>query len=330
MPTANDIGQVLRRYPFELDSNNIEPIETGFSEAHVWRVDGFALRCWHAAMNADRLRHIHRLLCHISEAGITQVPKPLSSRSGDSVVVDSKNQLWQLEPWMPGVASFLENPTESRRRSVFQTLGRWHNESSRFGHAQSHKLFGYTNQPCETLRLRSQMIKSQAESLAQIESGLANESDSRFRQLGGQIANAFRRLHRQIADELHTVAFLDVPVFPVMRDLWHDHLLFEGDQLTGLIDFGAVRSESVACDLSRLLGSLFGDNQEQRTKSLDDYQSIRALTSNELRLIEPLDRSGTLLSCMTWLERRYFHPHRIKSLDRVCDRLVPLVERLQH
>jgi hypothetical protein len=355
MPDLSDIAEVLRQYQDIRAVNNtdspgqarfhdlstsqnswtpktglpqsVTPIETGFSGALVWRVDKFALRRWHSGMSYYRLIGIHQLLSSIHASGLTQIPKPIVNQSGESIICDAQNCLWQLEPWMPGQASFLEDSNERRRRTAFQTLARWHQAASQFARtSQGH--FGFSEQTCEAIRIRHEMIKSHVSWLGQIEAGLARDSHERFQQLGNQIVNSFRRLHARIAADLYAARTLTVPTFPVIRDLWHDHLLFEADELTGLIDFGAVRPESAACDLSRLCGSLFADNQNEFTKAIDDYQSVRQLTLDELKLIKPLDHSGVLLSGMTWLERRYVKPQPIKNIDGVCDRLSKNVDRL--
>lgn len=311
---------------------NIRPIETGFSDACVWQVGGFALRRWPADASLEWLRGVHQLLSQILDAGVAQVPKPVSSRTGETIIRDIHNRLWQLEPWMPGEATFRNDPNAVRRRVTFETLARWHNESCRFAQNEnraSTSEFGYAEQTCPTIQARSELLQSHGSMLRQFEEGLGQERHDRFRQLGHEIVAAFRRLQATIARDLNSVSSLAVRTFPAIRDLWHDHLLFTGDDLTGLIDFGAVRPESVACDLSRLIGSLFADNQVERLNSLDDYQNVRRLTTNELRLIAPLDRSGLLLSGTTWLERRYVQRQPFKNIDRVCDRLEAIADRLQ-
>jgi thiamine kinase-like enzyme len=43
-----------------------------------------------------------------------------------------------------------------------------------------------------------------------------------------------------------------VMIHPCFTDIHRDHVLFDGDRLTGIIDFGAVKLDHPACDLARL------------------------------------------------------------------------------
>ncbi len=53
---------------------------------------------------------------------------------------------------------------------------------------------------------------------------------------------------------------LKVPIQPCIGDIWHDHILFLGDGVSGLVDFGGMRADTVAGDIARLLGSLVADD----------------------------------------------------------------------
>src|SRR5262249_33508471 len=81
---------------------------------------------------------------------------------------------------------------------------------------------------------------------------------------------------------------LPVSLQPCLCDPWHDHILFEGDTLTGLIDYGSVKVDHVAVDLARLLGSLVGDHAEQRAVGLLAYALLRPLTAEEEALVHVL------------------------------------------
>ena len=88
---------------------------------------------------------------------------------------------------------------------------------------------------------------------------------------------------------------------PCLCDVWHDHVLFEGDAVTGLVDYGGVKVDNVATDLARLLGSLAGDDPVLRDAGLRAYSRLRPLSLAEEALVPVLDRTGTLLGIANWL-----------------------------
>jgi Ser/Thr protein kinase RdoA (MazF antagonist) len=119
---------------------------------------------------------------------------------------------------------------------------------------------------------------------------------------------------------------MTVPLQPCLRDVWHDHVLFQEDEVTGLIDPSAARTDTVAADISRLAGSLIADDRLAWGKAIDAYQSVRPLSREEAALVGILDRSGVLLSGMTWLERRYFEC--ISFTERALERFQRIAARL--
>ena len=172
------------------------------------------------------------------------------------------------------------------------------------------------------------MIESHDKSILDLSAALAQESDSRFREVGSRIVLLFQAAKDSVKRDLNAVAEIKVPQQPCIRDLWHDHLLFRGDELTGMVDFGAMATDSVTCDLSRLLGSLFGDDFFAWQQAIDHYETVRPLSESEHRLLRPLDRSSVLLSGMTWLKRRYVLRNTPEQLSAVCDRMETIVSRL--
>ena len=60
---------------------------------------------------------------------------------------------------------------------------------------------------------------------------------------------------------------------PCLCDPWHDHVLFTGDQVSGVIDYGSVKEDHIAVDLARLLGSLVEDDENAWSIGLKAYQS---------------------------------------------------------
>ena len=91
----------------------------------------------------------------------------------------------------------------------------------------------------------------------------------------------------------------------MVRDIHAEHVLFEGDNVSGIIDFGALRIDSVATDVARLLGSMVGDDEAGWQVGLAAYMSVRPLSDDERRLIKVFDESTVLMAGTNWLEWIY-------------------------
>jgi hypothetical protein len=83
--------------------------------------------------------------------------------------------------------------------------------------------------------------------------------------------------------------------------VWHDHVLFTGDEVTGIVDYAAMRFDVPHADLARLLGSLVEDDDAGWAAGLEGYG--RVLPVPDVPLIWLLDRTGTLAASRLW-ERR--------------------------
>jgi Ser/Thr protein kinase RdoA (MazF antagonist) len=105
-------------------------------------------------------------------------------------------------------------------------------------------------------------------------------------------------------------------------------VLFTGDDVTGLIDPGAARTDHVAADLTRLLGSLLADDRVRWGRALDWYQELRPLSDDELRLLRALDRSSVLLSGMTWVERFLNEEIPAARVPEISERLSAIARRV--
>ena len=156
------------------------------------------------------------------------------------------------------------------------------------------------------------------------------------RRLGGRspVANrimaAFERCAPCVAEGLRSAARTPVPLQPCLRDVWHDHVLFQGDKVTGMIDPSAARTDTVAADIARLAGSLIGDDRAAWDFALDAYRSVAPLSDTEARLVGVLDRSGVLLSGMIWLERaEFWQAQPSESQVRILNRVERIAQRAE-
>jgi Ser/Thr protein kinase RdoA (MazF antagonist) len=115
---------------------------------------------------------------------------------------------------------------------------------------------------------------------------------------------------------------------PCLCDIWHDHVLFEGDAVSGVVDYGGAKIDHVAIDLARLLGSIVEDGVEERTIALSAYSRLCPLDKEEIRLVDVLDRTGTLLGLANWLIWIYKERRPFDDRWAVAARLEQLVRRV--
>jgi homoserine kinase type II len=116
---------------------------------------------------------------------------------------------------------------------------------------------------------------------------------------------------------------------PCLCDIWHDHVLFNGERVSGLIDYGGVKVDHVAVDLARLLGSMVGDNAQQRSAGLNAYLRCRPLLPEEQVLVDVLDETGTVIALANWLKWLYRDEKKFEDRTAVAQRLSTLVERVE-
>jgi homoserine kinase type II len=116
---------------------------------------------------------------------------------------------------------------------------------------------------------------------------------------------------------------------PCIRDVWHDHVLFSGQQVTGLIDFGAMRVDSIATDIARLVGSLVGDDRRGRRLAIAAYQTINALTRDEERMIGVLDLSTQVIAGLNWVRWLSVENRTFPNPSAMAERIRKILGRLK-
>ncbi len=335
--TADDerrVRDVLRHYWIDDNQLRIDhPSHArGFSGALVVRVQtaetDLCLRRWPSReLSRPRLLELHRFLKDVHAEGVDVLPVPLAARDG-STLLSQGDERWQLEPWMPGVADFNQAPAYERMDAVMRLLARFHCVAASYVSSDQGRIWfaAHPAQPSPAVRERMAAIDRWPDSrIHQSFAFVRNESHERFREAAIFVLSHFRETRARLRAELLSVSQSAVRLHPCLRDVWHDHVLFTGDEVTGLIDPAATRTETVACDLSRLLGSLLGGDGDARWgRALETYERIRPLSPAEHDLIRVLHTSGTCLSAMTWVEWWMTGGLRVDLLPRVVVRLEAL------
>ena len=332
----NNYGLLLKR--------TTEQPQPGFSRATVMRLrqptneesgdtfHDFCLRRWPPqSLSRARLTGLHRLLRHISLQGISEVAVPLTALNG-ATLCEFEGALWQLEPWLPGTASFHQQPSSARLKSAFELLARWHLAAKSFVPANEEAEWFRTQSsaiPAAVTERRAKFRSLLNGGLTKLQQQHARASRDAFFDTAQNLLLAIRTHAANILQQLDFAASRPVAVQPCLRDVWHDHVLFVDDKASGIVDPSACRTENVASDVSRLLGSLVEDDASAREVSLAAYQTVRPLSDDEQFLISVLDRSGVLLSGQTWLQRIYLHNQTIAQPERVLARMQMFVRRAE-
>lgn len=323
-------GEVLGRYAWAAAPRLTDPGgRGGFSGARLWRVrDSLAreapswyLRAWPPGEPAaDRLAWIHHLMGRAREAGLEWVPWVLPTRGGGTAAALG-GRLWEVGSWMPGRADYHDAPSPARLRDACRVLARlhcaWEGQDRDRGE-------------CPALVRRLERVRSW-------QGLLAGGWLPRFGPESLDPVTAAARLTwplvvREMARVEQLVAPWQgraFPLQPCLCDIWHDHVLFTGDRVTGVVDYGSIKVDHPAVDLARLLGSLCRDDEAAWEKGLDAYRQVRPLSARDDELARVLDRTGTVVAAANWLTWLY-HEHRVYP-DRaaVAVRLTGLVRRLQ-
>lgn len=305
-------------------------VSGGFSGAVIWRVsvagNELCLRRWpqvHPSLNG--LLAIHGLLEHVAAAGFELVPVPLATRNGETYYIH-EDHLWELTPWMPGQAMLSQAPSDARLAAAVTALAEFHQAAQTYQYQQNKP----TIAPSPGLRERLDMVRGlQQGGLQQLWLATRTAEASDLRELAFELLEGIGHSLDRVAVNLRQIVDVQLPLQWCQRDVRHDHLLFEDNQVSGLLDFGAAAVDSVAGDVSRLLGSLVHDHPESWRLGIEAYAKQRGLSPDELKAISGFDQGGLVCSAANWVRWLFVEGRSFPQIHALHDQLVWLRSRLQ-
>jgi Ser/Thr protein kinase RdoA (MazF antagonist) len=324
--------RVLAAYDADCQPIRLESLSSagGFSGAVFWRMytrgaGQLCLRRWpREHPDRQQLEFIQAVLWHVRQEGFRLAPLPLETRSHAGYVCEA-GHLWELTPWVPGEANYHRAPSPKKLRGAAAALAGFHRAAASF--PIPHR--GPDTPP--GLAGRLDRLHSWTESkLARLAAAIPTVDWPELAERAGRLLPLFARAMEPVSDVLQQASAIRVPLEPCIRDIWHDHVLYMDEHVSGIIDFGAMRVDSVATDLARLLGSFCGDDGAAWLEGLNAYDAIRPLSSSEALLITAYDRSNVLLSGMNWLEWVYLEGRQFENRAAITDRVDANLARLEH
>jgi len=277
------------RYPAAVAGLVWEPLGSagGFSGANLWRGDGaFALKAWPPGYPRARLETVHRWMRQARECGLAFVPAIVATLDGPTWV-EHAGRIWDVTAWAPGEANFRAEPSDAKLAAACVALAKlhraWANQST-------------IASTCPAVQRRLDILNGPAP------------------RISPAIVAAARA-------ELAAWVNRPVPVQPCLCDVWHDHVLFTGHAVTGVIDYGAMKLDHPAVDLARLLGDLVGDDPARRRFGLEAYRSAHGPRPIDEAFVALLDRTGVVCAVLYWRQRCEMNAAATQRLARLMARL---------
>ncbi|REJ88978.1 MAG: aminoglycoside phosphotransferase family protein [Planctomycetota bacterium] len=334
MSQRDVVRSVLRSYGASLADERIESLGSagGFSGARFWRLTTdsgtLCLRRWpQGHPSPPRLLFIHQTLRHVAERAELPLASPRYTDEG-LTFLSMAGHLWQLEPWLPGVADYRQRPSDRRLVAAMEMLATFHRAAA--SHSET---AGRRGPPPAVADRLKRIAHWTPQRLADLGERTAADADPRLAAIAERAAPLVM-LYRQAApgveSELRQIADVELPLAPCLRDIHDEHVLFVDEAVSGVIDFGALRVDHTAIDVARLLGSLAGDDEDRWRRGCDVYDTSRGdLAPLDRPRVRLLDRATTLLSGLNWLEWVFTAGRQFEDYDVITERLRRIERRLR-
>jgi Ser/Thr protein kinase RdoA (MazF antagonist) len=295
----------------------------GFSGARLWQVSGggitAVLKAWPSTeVDAGRLVRIHHLMHAARLAGLDFVPAVYVDDRGRTVV-DQAERLWDLAEWRFG-EGFCAAPSTRRVENACACLARLH-----AAWASPGAIVG----PCPAVQRRLARLH---EWKKLVSGGWRPAVDAVHGAVQAPIEGAWRTVNLWFDSAAQMLMpWVDrlFPLQPCLCDIWHDHVLFQGETVTGIIDYGSAKVDHVAVDLARLLGTTVQDDATLRAAGLEAYGPVRALSFEEQELVTVLDKTGIIVGLANWVRWLYLDRRPFEDYSMVAQRIQKLLARVE-
>ncbi len=321
--------EVLDRFELGVVSN-IQSLGNagGFSGAQLWRVrcdrGDYCLRRWPHPTRLSYIEGVHHSLLIANSSGLC-VAAPILDRSGNSVVT-LEGSLWELAKWMPGAADFNQNPSLKRLNQLMKFLAQFHQlDFGGFGGSMPNK-----RGKSPSLLHRKEMLARAPQRIREIGSMIEKKSSHPLHSLAKDCLEVVRKCLSQTDPFGESNFDSEFELTTIIGDTHHDHFLFEGDNLSGVVDFGAMKHDTVSIDLTRLIGRLRLVGAVTIEGALDCYGQHNPLVEIDSKCVEFLHRCNLLGGILNWLDWIFVQEKSFEDLQAVRNRLIPLVQSLQH
>lgn len=323
----DDPKRLLTRYPDRLQPTGaIQPLggAGGLSGARLWRcassVGELVVRAW-PEQGGDRARieTIHGWLR--AAVDLAFLPRPFSGLDGHTVQ-ELDGRCWEAAPWLPGSPESRWPPNVARVRAAFGALAAVHHRLA------AHSAIG----PSPGLNARGEEVARLIHvGFDKMARAIESRADDPLAPPALEWLGLARRFAPAVLNVLEGVRRWDVPLQPCLRDARPEHFLFQGNVVSGLVDFGAMDVDNVAGDLARLLGEWLPnpDCEALREEGLAAYRRERPLSQTEEAIISAFETLADLLIAERWIRWRFLEDRRFDAPQAHAQGIARGLERLR-
>lgn len=296
----------------------------GFSGAELFRIETpmgvYALRGWEA--NPERRKRLEESTAVIRFAAAQGcagwLSAPLVTR-GQALLAEDAGQLWQLSPWLPGQPDFNQAPSLERLQGALAALARFHQATLRMRTRQG---------VCNAIPCRLVECRAVANYLELLREPIQREPNPELLQVAWELWQRVALCSPQLFERGQPLGRLEFALRPILGDVWHDNLIFEGERFSGFVDYTAVQDDAVSVDLARLVGSLRLEGKVPWEAGLEAYQAVSPLSADEQKIIPWLHESGLVLGGLNWLKWIFVHRSQFPQPAAVLQRMRELSRQL--
>ena len=221
-----------------------ERIGGGLSGADVFAgslagVRKFALKAWPSGTSSETIDRVHAWMIAAAPTGL--VPHLLRAAGRTHIHFDGR--AWECADWVPGEPLLLVQPTPARLHAACEALRKLHAAWAEIA-PQSAAFPGVARR-----------LELLARGGGFVEEPLRQAAMRGLQPWAGQV----------------------VPVQPCLCDVHAGHVLFAGERVAGVIDYGAMKLDHPAVDFARLYGDVGEPPAEELVRALAFAGTVGAL-----------------------------------------------------
>ena len=282
---------------------SVSRVSQGLSGGAVYRCStperSFALKRWPAGTMEQRVDEVHCVQIYAHQT-LPLVPRLCFLRENCSRVTLG-SQHFELSTWLPGTAFAKETGDKSPRIPVAAAVNSGAAAIARF-HVATQGL-GTALAPAPAI---FQRLKRLGEIRQELPDLLANSGKMTgpARLAAEYLIRNWQRLQFASESLLRPYALKQVPIQWVLRDSHREHILFENGGVSGIVDFDAIRKDTVGSDLARWVGSFtdLGVKTELLWgEAFAGYSSVREISPCEQQLSGAIEEASWYIHLANWL-----------------------------